>query len=74
MRKVKLTGYDYDYYITDTGQVYKNEKLLSPANNGLGYLNIKLLKEGRRIHHYVHRLVWQKCGSTLYFLKAGLSH
>ena len=35
MSKVKLTGYDYDYYLTDTGQVYKNEKLLSPADNGL---------------------------------------
>lgn len=59
MRKIKLTGYDYDYYITDTGQVYKNDKLLSPSDNGLGYLDIKLLKEGKRIHHYVHRLVWK---------------
>lgn len=42
MSKVKLTGYDYDYYITDTGRIYKNEKLLSPVNNGLGYLDIKL--------------------------------
>ncbi len=59
MNKVKLIGYDYDYYITDTGQVYKGDKLLSPANNGLGYLDIKLLKGGKRIHHYMHRLVWQ---------------
>lgn len=59
MSKVKLTGYDYDYYITDTGQIYKNEKLLSPVNNGLGYLDIKLWKSGKRVHRYVHRLVWQ---------------
>ena len=59
MSKVKLTGYDYNYHITDTGRVYKNEKLLSPANNGLGYLDIKLWKGGKRVHRYVHRLVWQ---------------
>ena len=57
--KIKLKGYDYNYYINKKGEVFKDNKKLSPANNGLGYLDIKLLKNGKRKHHYVHRLVWE---------------
>ena len=58
MKKL-IEGYDYNYYITDKGIVYKDDKILSPANNGLGYLDIKLMRGGKRVHNYVHRLVWE---------------
>lgn len=34
-----------------------NGKVLSPTDNGHGYLIVFLTKDGKRVNHYVHRLV-----------------
>lgn len=57
MKKL-ISGYD-NYYIDELGNVYKNNIKLKPSDNGVGYLNIKLKKDGYRKHYYVHRLVWE---------------
>lgn len=32
---------------------------MTPVDNGLGYLQIRLSREGKRKAHYVHRIVWE---------------
>lgn len=42
--------------------IYKkniSEKILSPLNNGSGYLFIRLYNEGNKKRYYVHRLVYE---------------
>ena len=58
MRK-RLKGYDYDYHIDNTGNVFKGSRLIKSQDNGIGYLNIKLWQKKKRIHKYIHRLVWE---------------
>ena len=53
----QLLGYDYNYSIDKTGQVYKGNRPMKAQDNGIGYMNIQLLKNGKRKHHYIHRLV-----------------
>lgn len=47
------------YLITEDGNVYSlfRKRYLSPANNGIGYLFVRLRKEGRFYTKYLHRLV-----------------
>lgn len=47
------------YKITANGDIYRGDKKLSPVSNGLGYYQIKLRKNGKRMNKYVHRLVWK---------------
>ena len=47
------------YSITEEGKVFKDNKEMSPINNGTGYFQVKLRKDGKRIQKYVHRLVWE---------------
>ena len=57
---VKIDGYD-DYFISDHGQVIstKNNKIkyLSPGNNGRGYLQVYLSKNGKQKNKKIHRLI-----------------
>ena len=57
MKKIK--GYDNVYTIDEEGNVYRNQCKMSPYDNGIGYMQIKLRREGKRLNRYVHRLVWQ---------------
>ncbi len=48
-----------EYCITPKGEVYSlfKNKFLLPANNGIGYLFVRLKKEGKFHTKYLHRLV-----------------
>lgn len=63
-----IIGYEDNYEISDFGRVkslvFKNgtvtkrkERILTPTDNGNGYLIISLIKGGKRKNHYIHRLV-----------------
>lgn len=58
MKRLEIEGYDH-YSITQDGLVYAHNlgKYLSPYDNGLGYLAVKLRKNGKRKQYYLHRLV-----------------
>lgn len=58
-----------DYYITDTGDVYSRNpvhnpngriKKMNPWVNKYGYKMVDLIKDGKKIHKQVHRLVAQE--------------
>lgn len=57
MKKL-IPGFDPVYYADEEGNIYRNDKKLSPVDNGLGYKQIKLRLNGVRYNRYVHRLVW----------------
>lgn len=57
MKKL-IPGFDPVYYADEEGNIYRNDKKLSPVDNGLGYQKIKLRLNGIRYNRYVHRLVW----------------
>lgn len=45
-------------YIRNNGTpVYRSAKVMKPVSNGLGYLQVSLVKEGIRYRKYVHVLV-----------------
>lgn len=59
-----VVGYEGKYQVSDWGNVkclnYKRTgktKLLKPAKNGRGYLQVVLFKNGKPKHKFVHRLV-----------------
>lgn len=63
-----IKGYERLYQISNYGRVKslvfnnnickkKREKILSPTDNGKGYLIIGLRKNGKRKNYYIHRLV-----------------
>ena len=54
-----VVGYEGLYAVTEEGQVwsYKSKKFLSPADNGHGYLQVGLRKDGKTKMLRVHRLV-----------------
>lgn len=54
-----IKGYNKVYSIDDQGNVYRYDKLMKPCDNGTGYLQIKLRKNGQRKHIYIHRLVYE---------------
>ena len=56
MKKL-IQGFDPVYYVDEGGNVYRNDKKLSPVDNGLGYKAIKLRLNGVRYSRYIHRLV-----------------
>lgn len=60
--KIKHSKYDlkYDYFITDTGQVYSGitHKILNQVLDKNGYAKIRLISTDNKRHRYsVHRLV-----------------
>lgn len=58
MRK-QIKGYDEVYSIDENGNIFRNGIKMSPVNNGIGYLQIKLRKNKKRYNRYIHRLVWE---------------
>lgn len=65
MKKIErwkpVDGYEEFYEISNLGRVkslkYGKERILKPANNGVGYLLVVLCRDGKRKHFLVHRLV-----------------
>lgn len=57
--KKPILGYDPVYYADEDGNIYRENRMLSPYDNGLGYKQIKLRLNGKRYNRYVHRLVWE---------------
>ncbi len=58
MKRLEKFGYS-NYSVDSSGKVYAHNlgKYLSEYDNGLGYMAVKLRKDGKRKQHYVHRLV-----------------
>lgn len=58
MQRLKISGYE-NYSIDKFGNVYAHHlnRNISPYDNGLGYLAVKLRKDKKRKQFYVHRLV-----------------
>jgi plasmid maintenance system antidote protein VapI len=56
-----IEGYEGLYAITVDGRVwsYRSNKFLSPADDGYGYKQVKLTKDGKQKACRVHRLVGQ---------------
>ena len=52
-----IHGYNGKYKIDDLGRVYSEFKIITPYDNGHGYLAVKLWKNGECKQHYIHRLV-----------------
>jgi hypothetical protein len=54
----KIDGYD-NYHVSNFGNVInsKTERILKPFNNGYGYLQIELYKNGKRKNYKLHRLI-----------------
>lgn len=57
--KQPIQGYDPVYFADKEGNIYRENKRLSPVNNGIGYFQIKLRSSGKRLNRYIHRLVWE---------------
>ena len=59
MRDIK--DYEGLYAVTSCGKIYsyKSKKFLKPFDNGKGYLQVILCKDGKQKHYRVHRLVAQ---------------
>ena len=55
----EIQGYDPVYSIDEQGNIYRSGKKMFPVNNGIGYYQIKLRRNGKRYHRYVHSLVWE---------------
>ena len=54
-----IENYEGLYAITRSGSVwsYKSNKFLKPSNNGKGYYQISLCKDGKGKNYLIHRLV-----------------
>ena len=57
--KQTITGYDFNYKISDSGCVLKDNNEIPQSNNGLGYMFVRLMQNGKRKNKYVHRLVYE---------------
>ena len=57
--KKSIKGYDEVYSVDENGDIFRNDVKMSPINNGVGYLQIKLRRNKKRFNRYVHRLVWE---------------
>lgn len=61
-----IPGYEGLYQVSNLGRVKslnyrhtRKEKIMTPQNNGHGYLHIKIYNNNKRHCYYVHRLVAQ---------------
>ena len=54
-----IVGYEGEYAITRDGKVwsYKRNKFLKCSDNGKGYYQINLYKNGKGKNYLIHRLV-----------------
>lgn len=55
----QIQGYDPVYFADELGNIYRGNLKMSPINNGIGYYQVKLRKDGKRYHRYVHSLIWE---------------
>jgi len=53
---MKIKGFP-NYTVTAKGQVFRDGKELKPYDNGKGYKQVKLWKNGKRYTKNIHRLV-----------------
>lgn len=64
-----IKGYEGLYEVSDWGRVrslnYGKVKVLSPIDNGKGYLRVMLCKDGKKKQFLVHRLVWVSFRGTI---------
>lgn len=56
MSDKQVKGYP-DYTVTDTGKVFRRGKEIKSYDNGHGYRQVKLWKDGKRVTKQVSRLV-----------------
>ena len=58
-----ISGYEGLYEVSDLGRIkslkFGKEKILKPWNDGFGYLQVSLCKDGKVKHPHIHRLVAQ---------------
>ena len=58
-----ILGFEGHYQVSNLGRVksikFRTERILKPANNGYGYLFVKLCKNGEQKKFKVHRLLCQ---------------
>lgn len=58
-----VVGYEGLYQVSNFGRIkslpkyYFGERMLSPTDNGSGYLIVSLTKNEKRKNHYIHRIV-----------------
>jgi hypothetical protein len=59
-----IKGYEGLYQVSDLGNIKrvagyqaKNERILTPVNNGNNYWSVNLSKNGKKVRFYVHRIV-----------------
>lgn len=54
-----IVGYEGLYAVTSCGKVWshRSEKFLKPFDNGLGYILVRLSKDGKQKNFRIHRLV-----------------
>lgn len=54
-----VVGFEGSYSVTSCGKIWshKSNKFMSPSDNGHGYKNLMLSKNGKLYSYYVHRLV-----------------
>ena len=53
----RVRSVDREVYAGNGKTRVANGKVLTPNDNGYGYLIVFLTKDGKRVNHYVHRLV-----------------
>ena len=50
-----------EYLVNPNGEIFSTLRgsphLLTPANNGIGYLRVRVMVNTKKYHRYVHRLV-----------------
>lgn len=60
---IDIEGYEGMYQVSNQGRVkslkFGKEKILKSGNNGRGYLQVNLSKDGKQAHKQIHRLVAQ---------------
>lgn len=52
-----IKGYEGRYRVSNKGRISNYNRILTPTDNGHGYLIIGLCKDGKKTNFYIHRLV-----------------
>lgn len=52
-----IKSYEGLYRVSNKGRISNFKRILTPTDNGKGYLIIGLCKDGKRNNFYIHRLV-----------------
>lgn len=56
MNEKSIKGFP-EYKVTKDGKIFHFNKEIKPYDNGKGYMQVKLYKDGKRTTKQVHRLV-----------------